>query len=158
MNTKYSIKKVWYYLLCMIMTLQLIACTEETHESYTAAPEVEDIYIDQLEELINKMKDLQKNSEYGEKKGQYPTESRAILTDAIDDANRSVLLIKYQNPVPSEQEKQQLISLRVLFVRKMLKQHLQNCLLMVKAAIHILISDVVKNMLSLENKVINHLP
>ena len=53
MNTKYSIKKVWYYLLCMIMTLQLIACTEETHESYTAAPEVEDIYIDQLEELIN---------------------------------------------------------------------------------------------------------
>ncbi|WP_395583502.1 DUF4972 domain-containing protein [Bacteroides thetaiotaomicron] len=26
MNTKYSIKKVWYYLLCMIMTLQLIAC------------------------------------------------------------------------------------------------------------------------------------
>ena len=166
MNTKYSIKKVWYYLFCMIMTLQLIACTEETHESYTAAPEVEDIYIDQLEELINKMKDLQKNSEYGEKKGQYPTESRAILTDAIDDANRSVLLIKYQNPVPSEQEKQryvavqnlQLISLRVLFVRKMLKQHLQNCLLMVKAAIHILISDVVKNMLSLENKVINHLP
>ena len=104
MNTKYSIKKVWYYLLCMIMTLQLIACTEETHESYTAAPEVEDIYIDQLEELINKMKDLQKNSEYGEKKGQYPTESRAILTDAIDDANRSVLLIKYQNPVPSEQD------------------------------------------------------
>ena len=166
MNTKYSIKKVWYYLFCMIMTLQLIACTEETHESYTAAPEVEDIYIDQLEELINKMKDLQKNSEYGEKKGQYPTESRAILTDAIDDANRSVLLIKYQNPVPSEQESSvtlpvqnlQLISLRVLFVRKMLKQHLQNCLLMVQAAIHILISDVVKNMLSLENKVINHLP
>lgn len=78
-------------------------------------------------ELINKMKDLQKNSEYGEKKGQYPTESRSILTDAIDDANRSVLLWpKYQNPVPSEQEKQryvasaksQLISLRVLFVRK----------------------------------------
>lgn len=110
MNTKYSIKKVWYYLLCMIMTLQLIACTEETHESYTAAPEVEDIYIDQLEELINKMKDLQKNSEYGEKKGQYPTESRAILTDAIDDANRSVLLIKYQNPVPSEQEKQRYVA------------------------------------------------
>ena len=54
MNTKYSIKKVWYYLLCMIMTLQLIACTEETHESYTAAPEVEDIYIDQLEELISR--------------------------------------------------------------------------------------------------------
>ena len=110
MNTKYSIKKVWYYLFCMIMTLQLIACTEETHESYTAAPEVEDIYIDQLEELINKMKDLQKNSEYGEKKGQYPTESRAILTDAIDDANRSVLLIKYQNPVPSEQEKQRYVA------------------------------------------------
>ena len=61
MNTKYSIKKVWYYLLCMIMTLQLIACTEETHESYTAAPEVEDIYIDQLEELINKMKSISWN-------------------------------------------------------------------------------------------------
>ena len=154
MNTKYSIKKVWYYLLCMIMTLQLIACTEETHESYTAAPEVEDIYIDQLEELINKMKDLQKNSEYGEKKGQYPTESRSILTDAIDDANRRSRKSSVTLPV----QNLQLISLRVLFVRKMLKQHLQNCLLMVKAAIHILISDVVKNMLSLENKVINHLP
>ena len=159
MNTKYSIKKVWYYLLCMIMTLQLIACTEETHESYTAAPEVEDIYIDQLEELINKMKDLQKNSEYGEKKGQYPTESRAILTDAIDDANRSVLFRRSRkSSVTLPVQNLQLISLRVLFVRKMLKQHLQNCLLMVKAAIHILISDVVKNMLSSENKVINHLP
>ena len=69
MNTKYSIKKVWYYLLCMIMTLQLIACTEETHESYTAAPEVEDIYIDQLEELINKMKDLQRTRNMEKRKG-----------------------------------------------------------------------------------------
>ena len=140
MNTKYSIKKVWYYLLCMIMTLQLIACTEETHESYTAAPEVEDIYIDQLEELINKMKDLQKNSEYGEKN----------IRILFRRSRKSSVTLPVQNL--------QLISLRVLFVRKMLKQHLQNCLLMVKAAIHILISDVVKNMLSLENKVINHLP
>ena len=97
MNTKYSNWKMWYYVLCMVLTLQLAACSEETHDEYTAAPEIEDTYIDQLDALIAEMTDLQQNSEYGDKKGQYPTESRAILTDAIDDANRAVLLIKYQN-------------------------------------------------------------
>lgn len=96
MNTKYSNWKMWYYVLCMVLTLQLAACSEETHDEYTAAPEIEDTYIDQLDALIAEMTDLQQNSDYGDKKGQYPTESRAILTDAIDDANRAVLLIKYQ--------------------------------------------------------------
>ena len=97
MNTKYSNWKMWYYVLCMVLTLQLAACSEETHDEYTAAPEIEDTYIDQLDALIAEMTDLQQNSDYGDKKGQYPTESRAILTDAIDDANRAVLLIKYKN-------------------------------------------------------------
>lgn len=96
MNTKYSNWKMWYYVLCMVLTLQLAACSEETHDEYTAAPEIEDTYIDQLDALIAEMTDLQQNSDYGDKKGQYPTESRAILTDAIDDANRAVLLIKYR--------------------------------------------------------------
>ena len=110
MNTKYSNWKMWYYVLCMILTLQLAACSEETHDEYTAAPEIEDTYIDQLDALIAEMTDLQQNSDYGDKKGQYPTESRAILTDAIDDANRAVLLIKYQQPSPSESEKQRYVA------------------------------------------------
>ena len=80
MNTKYSNWKMWYYVLCMVLTLQLAACSEETHDEYTAAPEIEDTYIDQLDALIAEMTDLQQNSDYGDKKGQYPTESRAILT------------------------------------------------------------------------------
>ena len=110
MNTKYSNWKMWYYVLCMVLTLQLAACSEETHDEYTAAPEIEDTYIDQLDALIAEMTDLQQNSDYGDKKGQYPTESRAILTDAIDDANRAVLLIKYQQPSPSESEKQRYVA------------------------------------------------
>jgi transglutaminase-like putative cysteine protease len=94
----------------MVLTLQLAACSEETHDEYTAAPEIEDTYIDQLDALIAEMTDLQQNSDYGDKKGQYPTESRAILTDAIDDANRAVLLIKYQQPSPSESEKQRYVA------------------------------------------------
>ena len=46
MNTKYSNWKMWYYVLCMVLTLQLAACSEETHDEYTAAPEIEDTYID----------------------------------------------------------------------------------------------------------------
>ena len=110
MNTKYSNWKMWYYVLCMVLTLQLAACSEETHDEYTAAPEIEDTYIDQLDALIAEMTDLQQNSDYGDKKGQYPTESRAILTDAIDDANRAVLLIKCQQPSPSESEKQRYVA------------------------------------------------
>ena len=83
MNTKYSIWKMWYYALCMIFTLQLAACSEETHEDFAAAPEIKDSYIDQLDALIAEITDLRGNAEYGEKKGQYPAESRAILTDAI---------------------------------------------------------------------------
>ena len=44
MNTKYSNWKMWYYVLCMVLTLQLAACSEETHDEYTAAPEIEDTY------------------------------------------------------------------------------------------------------------------
>ena len=40
---------MWYYVLCMVLTLQLAACSEETHDEYTAAPEIEDTYIDQLD-------------------------------------------------------------------------------------------------------------
>mgnify|MGYP002605779179 CR=1 FL=1 len=110
MNTKYSIWKMWCYALCMIFTLHLAACSEEGHDKYTAAVEIDDAYIDQLDALITEMGALQKSSEYGEKKGQYPVESRAILTDAIDNANRDVLLIKYQNPAPSESEKQRYVA------------------------------------------------
>ena len=59
MNTKYSNWKMWYYVLCMVLTLQLAACSEETHDEYTAAPEIEDTDIDQLDALIAEMTDLQ---------------------------------------------------------------------------------------------------
>ena len=106
---EYSNKKIWYYVLGIILMLQMVSCSEETHDEYTAALEIEDVYIDRLDALIAEMTDLQQNSEYGEKKGQYPAESRSILTDAIDDANRAVLLIKYQKPAPSESEKQRYV-------------------------------------------------
>lgn len=60
MNTKYSNWKMWYYVLCMVLTLQLAACSEETHDEYTAAPEIEDTYIDQLDALIAEMTDCSK--------------------------------------------------------------------------------------------------
>lgn len=154
MNTKYSNWKMWYYVLCMVLTLQLAACSEETHDEYTAAPEIEDTYIDQLDALIAEMTDLQQNSDYGDKKGQYPTESRAILTDAIDDANRAVLLIKYQQPSPSESEKQRYVAEAKASIeqfkstiRTEVKQHRLNCLWTdVVMVVLISISDVAKNM------------
>lgn len=110
MDKKYSIWKMGRYVLCLMLTLQLFACSEETHDKYTAAEEMSDTYIDELEALNTEMLDLQQNSDYGDKKGQYPTESRAILTNAIDDANRSVLLIKYQKPAPSQSEKERFVA------------------------------------------------
>lgn len=110
MNIKYLMGRMWYYALCMIFMLQFAACSEEGHDKYVAPAEIDDPYIKQLDALIAEITILRENSEYGEKKGQYPVESRAILTDAIDNANRAVLLIKYQNPTPSESEKQRYVA------------------------------------------------
>lgn len=118
MNKKDMIAKIGHFALCIMLLLQWTACSEETHDSYTAAPEKNDAYIARLDALIVEMKDLQQGSEYGEKAGQYPTESRAILTDAIDDANRAVLLVKYQNPEPSEAEKQRYMENAEAAIRK----------------------------------------
>lgn len=110
MDKKYTIWKTGYYILCLMLSLQLVACSEESHDEYTAATAITDTYIDQLDALIAEMTTLQKSADYGEKAGQYPMESRAILTDAIDDANRAVLLIKYQNPAPLQSEKERYAS------------------------------------------------
>ena len=89
------------------------------------------------------------------------------MTDAIDDANRAVLLIKYQQPSPSESEKQRYVaeakasieqSSRVRSVQKTLKQHRLNCLWTdVVMVVLISISDVAKNMSISEPKEIKPL-
>ncbi|NDV63720.1 DUF4972 domain-containing protein [Bacteroides sp. 224] len=105
MNTKNRLWSVWTYAFCMVLIVQFSACSEEKHD-FATAPEIKDTYIDKLDAVIVAMTDLQQNSDYGNKTGQYPAESRAILSNAIDDANRAVLLIKYQNPAPSASEKE----------------------------------------------------
>ncbi|TWV11081.1 DUF4972 domain-containing protein [Bacteroidaceae bacterium HV4-6-C5C] len=104
MNVKYSMLPGWHSICALIFIFLLAACSEEEH-NYTATPEINDTYITQLDDVIKQMTALQQNSDYGNKTGQYPAESRSILTDGIDDANRAILLIKYQNPSPSESEK-----------------------------------------------------
>ncbi|GAB3414217.1 DUF4972 domain-containing protein [Niabella aquatica] len=71
---------------------------------------IQDKYITDLDGLIASINQLAESSDYGARKGQYPAESRAILTDAVSNANRYVLLIRYQNPSPSESEKQRYVS------------------------------------------------
>ena len=107
MNTKY-IWKIGYYALALVLALQFSSCSEEEH-SFTPTPEISDPYIDQIQDVISQMTELQQNADYGNKTGQFPTESRAILTNAIDDANRDILLIEYQDPSPSENEKQRYV-------------------------------------------------
>ena len=104
MNTK-SIGRIWCYVLGLVLVLQISSCSEEEH-NFTATPEINDSYIEQIEAVITQITEIQENSDYGNKEGQFPTESRAILTNAIDDANRAILLIEYQEPSPSESEKQ----------------------------------------------------
>ncbi|MFT4093023.1 MAG: DUF4972 domain-containing protein [Niabella sp.] len=105
-------KKIYNLFLCICCTLvlmQFTSCSEEKHK-FMEAFEIEDSYTTGLDTLISSMTQLAENSDYGTKAGQYPAESRAILTDAISNANRYILLIKYQNPSPSDSEKQRYIS------------------------------------------------
>ena len=88
----------------LLLILQLSSCSEQKHH-FDAVTAVEDSYISQLDALISTMTELSQNADYGTHSGQYPAESRAILTDAISNANRYVLLIKYQDPQPSDGEK-----------------------------------------------------
>ena len=72
--------------------------------------EVKDKYIADLDTLIKSVTTLADTSDFGPRKGQYPPQSRTILTGAISNANRYILLIKYQNPAPSEAEKKRYIT------------------------------------------------
>ncbi|ANH80175.1 hypothetical protein A8C56_03525 [Niabella ginsenosidivorans] len=94
---------------CTLVLVQFTSCSEEKHK-FVETIGVQDEYITQLDTLIASMNRLANNSDYGTREGQYPAESRAILTDAISNANRYVLLIRYQTPSPSESEKQRYIS------------------------------------------------
>lgn len=94
---------------CMLFMLQTTSCSEEKHH-FNAALEIQDPYISQLDTLVADMTKLSDNADYGTRAGQYPAESKAILNDAISNANRYVLLIKYQNPAPSESEKERYIA------------------------------------------------
>ncbi len=96
-------------LCCTMMVLQFTSCSESKHD-FTAPVEIQDTYITELDTLISSMTHLADTSDYGTQKGQYPSDSRSILTDAISNANRYVLLIKYQDPAPSESEKQRYIT------------------------------------------------
>ena len=108
MNTK-SISKRWYYAFGLVLALLISSCSEEEH-NFTATTEITDTYIDQIEAVITQMNGIAADADYGSKAGQFPTESRAILTNAIDDANRAILLIEYQNPSSSESEKERYLT------------------------------------------------
>lgn len=96
-------------LCCTLFLLQATSCSEEKHH-FNAALDVQDPYITKLDTLVSSMTKLSENSDYGTRAGQYPTESKAILTDAISNANRYALLIKYQDPAPSESEKERYVA------------------------------------------------
>lgn len=98
-----------YMITCFFVLMHFCGCSEQKHH-FEEAAEIRDTYIDQLDELIAEMTSLSENAEYGTYAGQYPTESRAILTDAISNANRYVLLIRYQRPAPGEAEKNRFLT------------------------------------------------
>jgi len=94
---------------CTLVLVQFTSCSEEKHQ-FMETVEIQDKYITDLDGLVASITQLAESSDYGTRKGQYPAESRSILTDAISNANRYVLLIRYQNPSPSESEKQRYVS------------------------------------------------
>ncbi|HTN38491.1 MAG TPA: DUF4972 domain-containing protein [Arachidicoccus sp.] len=94
---------------CLLALVQVTSCSEEKNH-YVGAIEIQDKYITELDTLISDMTKLAEGADYGTRKGQFPAESRAILTDGISSATRYILLIKYQDPAPSESEKQRYIA------------------------------------------------
>ncbi|MCD8178798.1 MAG: DUF4972 domain-containing protein [Tannerellaceae bacterium] len=108
MNKNISTIKAFYYILCVVLACTFPACSED--RNFAAGEEVTGPVIEKLDALIHQMRTLQEEADYGEKKGQYPAESRSILENAIDDTNRAVLLIKYQKPAPSQEEKNRYVS------------------------------------------------
>lgn len=100
---------LFFCVCCTLILVQLSSCSEYKHD-FQEAMAVQDKYIADLDALITAVNTLAESSDYGPRKGQYPAQSRAILTGAVSNANRYVLLIKYQNPAPSESEKQRYIT------------------------------------------------
>lgn len=94
---------------CLLALVQVTSCSEEKNH-YVGAIEIQDRYITELDTLISDMTKLAEGADYGTRKGQFPAESRAILTDGVSNATRYILLIKYQDPAPSENEKQRYIT------------------------------------------------
>ncbi len=106
---KHSYILPFFYIVLMALSLSFTSCKDDDNTS-TDPSLTTDPAIDKLEALISEITDLDKSSTYGLRTDMYPEESKTILTNAISNANRYILLIKYSNPAPTQSEKDNFVT------------------------------------------------
>lgn len=87
--------------LFLSFLLILSSCSDDSkkEELKPADPNVE-----KLDDYASRITTMRDTSSYGTYSGMYPQESRDLLTNAISEANKYILLIKYGGSKPSESD------------------------------------------------------
>ncbi|MFV0418380.1 MAG: DUF4972 domain-containing protein [Dysgonomonas sp.] len=78
-----------FFTLLILLTMSFAACTEEKNEG----DRENNPYIVELGESLNKLQDLRDNSQYGDRKGMYPPESKSILEDVMAEIGQVIMNI-----------------------------------------------------------------
>jgi len=89
-----------FFSLLFLLTISFSACSEEKNEGSRE----NNPYIVELGESLSKLQTLRDNSQYGDRKGMYPTESKAILEDVMSELGQYIMDV-YNNIETPSQEK-----------------------------------------------------
>lgn len=90
-----------FFSLLILFSLSFVSCSEERNET----DRENNPYIVELGESLNKLKVLRDDSQYGDRKGQYPPESKAILEDVMAEIGQIIMNIYAGTEADPTQEK-----------------------------------------------------
>ncbi len=86
------------YTLLLTFLLSFISCSRDKDEIKIQA----DPNVEKLDTYVKSLTALRDSSSFGPLTGQYPVESKEILTPAISEANKYILLLKYGETKPGD--------------------------------------------------------
>lgn len=90
-----------FFTLLILLTMSFAACTEEKNKG----DRENNPYIVELGKSLNKLQELRDNSQYGDRKGMYPPESKDILEDVMAEIGQFIMDIYSGEEANPSQEK-----------------------------------------------------
>lgn len=96
MKNKYSFNLIVVIIAQLILSASFISCSDDNDDETNTQPVVDktEIYMERLNTLVANITSLRDGATYGEKEGNYPVSSKAILDDQIVYLNETISKIQ----------------------------------------------------------------